>query len=287
MKAGTLSTLRRLVLLGLGGVVAAQSGCAENDVSFFIYQVQSPTTSCGYDNNPTGSALREGTWDLALSDGYNFAPLLASQIGSRADPMFGRADAQYVQVEGFEVEVHDGSPDGVILERPYTIYQTTLLRPPSLGGTAYNFAVFQAIPPVIARRLRGEVCANAPADGSLTEPSCVVRNGRSKRLIIHLRGFGHTIGGYNVETPAFDFPVNVCCGCLPQFSAEADGPEPTTASASTLTAGPDCLGAGNATGLGICTPGQDFPLDCRACVHRAAVCTPLMARQLPFTCPSI
>lgn len=285
MKAGSLSALRRLMLLGLGGFVAAQSGCAENDVSFFIYQVQAPLTTCGYNNDPSSMSLREGRWDLALSDGYVFAPLLGSQIGTRADPMLGRAEAQYVQVEGFEIEVHDGAPDGPTILRPYTIYQTTVIRPPTQGGTGYNFASFEVIPPAIARQIRPRVCQNGPADGTRAQPfSCLAPAGRTQRLIVRVRAFGHTLGGYNVETPVFDYPVNVCCGCMVNFPAEADAPEPTSGT-STATVGPDCLGTGNATGLGTCQPGQDFNLDCRFCVRHDAVCSP--TDRIPFPCPAL
>ncbi|MBI5515976.1 MAG: hypothetical protein HY909_19495 [Deltaproteobacteria bacterium] len=95
------------------------------------------------------------------------------------------------------------------------------------------------------------------------------RPARTMRLIVHMIPFGRTMGGVSIEAPPFDYPVSICCGCLVQFPGEANAPESEMGHY-----GPDCLASGTVpAGPALCSPGQDFPQDCRGC-NSLAACQP-------------
>jgi len=57
------------------------------------------------------------------------------------------------------------------------------------------------------------------------------------------------------ETPQFEYPVEVCTGCLVSCAVDADSAD---------VAGADCC-ANTAPPFTPCFPGQDDPVDCRTC----------------------
>jgi hypothetical protein len=81
------------------------------------------------------------------------------------------------------------------------------------------------------------------------------------RVVVHVRFFGSTLDGTPVESDEFEFPVDICQGCLIQFSpADIDPRLPA----------PNCAGNPAAAGSPVqaavpCVPGQDLPVDCSQC----------------------
>src|SRR5262249_49152118 len=101
------------------------------------------------------------------------------------------------------------------------------------------------------------------ADGAL---QTTVSGGGTARLVTYTKFFGNTTGGKSIESDEFEFPVDVCKGCLISFSATDINPN---------FGAPNCLGAsGGGSSLPTpCFPGQDFLIDCAAC-QQIADCHP-------------
>lgn len=107
-----------------------------------------------------------------------------------------------------------------------------------------------------------------------TEIQTLVVNGlpraASVRLITYSRFFGKTTGGRDVESDEFEFPVDVCRGCLIAFSPADINPN----AAIPNCIGPCTAGSSAASTAPIpCVPGQDLPIDCAQC-QTIADCRP-------------
>jgi hypothetical protein len=270
----------------------ALSGCEGNLASVLIRQMNAPVATgavCTVPLDPTAQRVAEGTLDVGIRDDYVLNPLLQSSLVSTANPNFGRVETNGSFIEGFVVELRDGSPDGRLIERPFSVYQSTFI-PASLGGApSFNVSSLQVIPPAIGQRLRAEVCV---IDRMGVTPTCPVPRIRERvqRVIARLTGFGRTQGNIPIETPTFDFPINICCGCSVTFPSDADQTE-------MVRPGPDCNSGLPLVSPGLCAPGQDFALDCRACAgsnvefcqprgYRAGPTMDANMRLIPNTCPT-
>jgi hypothetical protein len=81
-------------------------------------------------------------------------------------------------------------------------------------------------------------------------------------IVTYTRAFGTTLGGQIVESNVFEFPIEVCAGCLIHFDTNTSR-EPQ----------PNCYGPLPATkGQAPCYFGQDVPVDCHACAQTSSVC---------------
>ncbi|MEZ4406703.1 MAG: hypothetical protein R3A52_09525 [Polyangiales bacterium] len=144
------------------------------------------------------------------------------------------------------------------------MYQSSTILPPVAGQLAYGVTELQVIPPTIVNALRTTVCT-FDTTGVTTQCPVPRITSNPRRLIVRILAFGHTLGTGQVETPTFDFPVNVCCGCLVNFPTDADTPD-------MVYPGPDCTNGTAAIG---CNIGQDAPVDCRLCSGtNATFCQP-------------
>lgn len=247
--------LSALVLCGLTSM-----RCENNATTFFIRQMNAPQvsgTTCTIPIEPTAQRIAEGTMDVGIRDDYFVSPLMQNALVAVANPNFGRIESNGVNVQGFVVELHEGSPDGALIERPFSVYQTTFVPAAVAGAPSFQIATLQVIPPPIGQRLRSEVCV---IDRTGVTENCPVPRIRErvKRIIVRINAFGETQGHVPIESPVYDFPVNVCCGCTVTFPSDSDQSE-------MLRPGPDCSAGVALVGPAQCFPGMDFPLDCRAC----------------------
>lgn len=246
--------------LVLGGL--ASMGCVDNTVSLFIRQVQAPQlagAACTFTNDPSSASIPEGTLDVAIAESYKMAPLLANQQVSQANMDQRRAETSFVNVQGFVVELHEGSPEGVLIGSPFSVYQNVVVPPSLAAGTpGYAFASLEVIPPQITAALRDAVCRISPAPTPTAECPVPRYQSADRRVIVKLTAFGDSLGQHGVESVPFIYPVRVCCGCLVAFPTDSDAAE-------TLYPGPDCRGGNAVQSLATCRPGQDFALDCRFC----------------------
>lgn len=267
---------RAFMLLGALALGSTAQGCVENEVSFYISQSQVPMPGgigggCIVPADRSSAHLNSGVLDVGLATTYRLFPLYENQLLASVDPTSPRAELRNIVLMGADVELRRGSVDGPLVALPggvpsqYTIAASSLI--PASSGTAPGTASgdLDIIPPAVGQALKSRVCQAQPQVEGCNRPE--VRSA-TEQIVVVVRAFGRTQGGIEQLGNYFAFPVNVCCGCLINFPPEADSRD---------IEGPDC-NAGAATTDGPCQPGQDFPIDCRACSGSNPLCQPLNCR---------
>ncbi len=216
----------RFCSLACAAVLAVLSlgACADNDSSIFIRGVvalQSP--ECEAEADPSSPQWFEGVYDtMVRSDlGYTAVLLVGNQLVPRGDPDQLRTETSRVTIEGAEV-VLLSEAGSTITE--FTVPSSGFVDPGTGDDPGYGLMSALLIPP-----------GQATGD----------------RVIAEVRAFGTTLGGDEVESATFTFPITVCPGCLLSIPAGALN-------------GQFCDGVSEAELPELpCRPGQDEPVDCR------------------------
>lgn len=242
------SWTRRAVVLGVvvcvSGVIA--SACADNNQTLFIRQVQAPESGeCGFSNDPQGDYYMNGVLDLMLTSQYRATLLVGNQIVPRGDSDRVRAETSRVSLDEAEVRVE--YTDGTEVNS-FTIPGNGFVDPSS--GSEPGWGTFRTvlIDSATADGLRGALGATSTS-----------RSSKVGRVVAVVKVFGKTLGGREVETGEFRFPIEVCYGCSVSFPASRwldDGIHPV----------PNCLGCADASDVETpCLSGQDEAVDCCLC----------------------
>ena len=229
------------------GVVATAftPACAENDQSIFIRNVLGPAqnrqnNTCVYSSDPAQTAISEGILDVGIADSYVASLLVGSQLIARGDATDTRGESNRARLDGAVVRVTD--PNGGSLGE-FTSLGTGFVEPqlnnqPSFGPffiTALDSATIQ------------KIAAQIPPK-------------QTKLLIANIKVFGRTLGGVDLETGEFQYPIRVCNGCLVSF---ATGNDPATTELD-CTLPLDTAGGNNLP----CNPGQDESTPCQLCLDK-------------------
>jgi hypothetical protein len=227
------------------GLAAITPGCTTDVQSMlFIRQVQATIApACSVDNSPDSASLPAGTLDIAFSQTYLANLLVGNQLVSRGSPQLSRTETSNVQFRSARVRVEDD--EGHVLSE-FTVPITGFVDSSQAGTASYGLTAV----PLIDKK------ATDAADATTG----------NRRLFSYVKILGETLGGSEVESAEFGFPVTVCNGCLITFPTEADDP---------TIDGPDCKNTadGNSAEQS-CFPGQDGAIDCRLCASKLQICNP-------------
>ncbi|HHH28468.1 MAG TPA: hypothetical protein ENK57_09000 [Polyangiaceae bacterium] len=210
-------------LLAFGAITAAMlPSCVENNSSIFIHSVDFLAPGeCGCTGDPEDEALLTGTLDIRQRPGpYIAAVRIGNQMIRSADDARLRVETSHVTFYEAEVEVFDQG-GGVVTSFSQPI-------------TSFAFAGNSTNPGFGCTFL---TLIDAPSVANIATPQTVVAR---------IKVFGETLGGNDVETGVFDFPIQVCdgcIGCIEPDPMDCDGEIPTEAAA--------------------CNVGQDYAADCR------------------------
>lgn len=223
------------------GLLAA--GCDASDL--VIERNQAPDAiTCELAQARSGAAIERGTFDLALGDRstYVLTPLVRNRTSGRLTVETAHVTLAW-EVGGEVVPLSIVSDVGVVydawdLELDACASACPLV--PASGTASFEVPV---LPRSVAQYV-GQLMDDAVAEGR-TPPEF--------RLIASIT----LVTSSGRRSAPFDFEVRVCLGCLVEFPAGTDAPG---------IAGPDCCGGGAAPAPS-CLPGQDAPIDCRACVR--------------------
>jgi hypothetical protein len=229
--------------------------CGRVPGQFEILNNQVPAASggCSVPINPT---VYEGTGTLDLSivrsdftTAYFFFPLIENNLPASTG---GGLDSNQIQLSGFNVDIKPSgtasdavkavfaSPDA----SPYLHFQVPWSGGVSSGGGQLSASV-AAFPVPLAQQLLAQ-------GGIGAAPSLTVN--------LRVQAIGVTNSGTSMQSDPFDYPVQVCAGCLVQNVQ----PCPFLATPANL---------GNA-----CNPAQDQVVDC--CTDNGAlICPPTVAAQ--------
>ena len=263
--------MKRIWGFVLGGVISTCIGgvllpaCAHDDSTIFVQsvlapQLVAPGTGCAYTNDPTQPTIDEGLLDTELRDSYSAAFLLANQLVPRGDPSAPQTETSFVNIKGAVVRITDAA-SGALVSPPFTSLASIVISPAQGSTPGYG----------------------AITDITLLDEATVANLGTTlngeKRLLVFTKFFGTTLGGQYVESNDFQFPIDVCSGCLISFSAADISPKCQNA---------NCFGNSTMTGTTVTVPCnfEDFAVDCSAC--KGPVGSPCNPACIPYaTVPSV
>lgn len=232
----------RLTFLAL--VALSTASCAENRSSLFIQGLLKPSPpSCEVSFSGTSTVFFRGTLDVAFRLNYQGLILVGNQLAARGDPETLRTEVNRVPLEGAEVLLTDAQ--GEIENGFFSVAAGGFAEVSS--GTTPGYGAIQAT-------LIPDIVGNALADDLIAQGL-----GARKEVVSTIRVFGRTLGGIDVESAEFTFPIDVCYGCLVGFPLEALDTDPGTGVQT-------CQANAESAGEFPCFFGQDSRIDCRACV---------------------
>jgi hypothetical protein len=241
-----------------GAIIIAANvfpACAHDDASIFINGVLAPPAAgasngqgCLYTADPTQQHLTSGLVDVALLRSYSAILLIGNQLIPRASAEQGRVETSRVEIQGAIITVTDVAGNNV--HAPYTRSAAMTVDPAQGATPGYVYYGLELV------------------DHTILDPiaSSLTLRGDPTRLLVHIKVFGNTLGGEHVETNDFQFPLDVCLGCLVTFPASAISP---VTGLCTGASG----GGGSATTFAPCVVGQDQPVPCSLCPTEQA-CVP-------------
>lgn len=193
--------LRRAItaagLLAAGGLLAP--ACAENESTIFIRGCLTPDEeTCTFKPDPSGNFFGSGFADGLFYPEYSCGLLVGNQIVRRGSSDQLRTETSRVELYEANVRVVDlvgnavSYADGSSVE--YTVPITGFIDPGSGTNPGYGAT--------IVPMLDGGSLASIGGAGTLTEVVAMVT----------IRG--RTLGGQELESAEWAFPISVCYGCL-------------------------------------------------------------------------
>jgi len=222
-------------LLALGTAIASSS-CVDNESSLFVYGVMEITsTQCLAKPDASAVFIPEGTLDRAFADGYQAALLVGSHLTQRGSRDKLRTETSRLSITGAHMTLYGTNGSVIEFDTP----ATGLVNPSS--GTDPGLAA------VFARLVRQKDLESLGEDG---------------QMIARIKILGSTLGGQEIESGVFDFPITLCTGCLVAYPADALDPTSGKCDAVTDT-GDDSA---------ICFFGQDVYFPCTYCAAFNDIC---------------
>jgi hypothetical protein len=223
-----------LLLVGAG---LLGSSCVDNRSSVFIYGVMNINSSqCLAQPDATAVLQPSGTLDRYFADGYQAALLVGSHLTQRGSRQQLRTETSRLEITRAKMTLYGTNNSVVSFETP-----ATGLINPSDGTDAGLAAVF-------IRMVRAEDMMNLGPDG---------------QIIARIKIEGTTLGGQDLESGDFDYPITVCTGCLVDYPAGAI--DPTSGNCDSAS---DVMSTST-----ICFFGQDASFPCTVCAGtRDPVC---------------
>lgn len=247
-----MHTLRNTAAAGLFALGAAlsSSACVDNDSSLFVMGVFNlSSTQCLADPSDNAVLLPQGVLDRAFARSYRAALLVGSHLTERGSREKLRTETSRLQIEGAHVQVFGTTGGSVSFDTP----ATGLANPAS--GTDPGVSV------VFAQFIRPEDM------GDPDNPDDYGVLGPPGQIIVRVRIFGTTLGGQEIESGAYDFPILVCRGCLVTYPPDAAVPNTTPNSPYLCSADVD-----TAQESTICYLGQDDAIPCTYCASYDDIC---------------
>jgi hypothetical protein len=235
----------------LAGGIAAMAACKHDDSTLFVVDVLqaqpvSAGAQCLFTSDPTQAHISSGVLDIAFLSEYNPTYLIANQSVAEVNSQQLATETNIITVQGAVVTITDAAGNQL---NQFSRLAAASVDPAS--GAVPGYA------PITVTTIDSNTIQ---ADTALQNN---VAAGGTTRLVTYVKFFGQTTGGNSIESDTFEFPVDVCKGCLVQFSSTSDNPD---------LAQPNCrLAASSSSSLpSPCVKGQDFGFDCSLCQSVAA-----------------
>ena len=199
----------------------AALSCEPNEISFFVKHVKAMPTppACSYsvsDESSPGIVV-----DLSLRTGVTNAFLLKNALLAREDYDNLRAESNGIFAEGYEVAVNIAATNESVGGSKRYIQEYYL--PPQTEDLMLAYT----IPPDVVGQLADSLgCLELNSDnypentvyGRGTDVNGAEISRGLGTAYSTIRFFGHTQGSTDVETQDFSFPIELCCGCVVNWS---------------------------------------------------------------------
>lgn len=249
-------TLTAAMAMGLALMVAP--ACVDNDQSIYIRQVMAPPLTrtngvCSYTPDPTQPFLAGGTFDVALAGGYGITALVGNEMVQRADSNAPRAETNKAHINGAIVRVTDAN-GGTISE--FTSPGSGFVD--AANGNVASYGLF------------GFTGIDAPTAAALR--STLPNISDARLIIVNIKVFGETLGGVDLESAEFQFPVSVCNGCLISFAGADDPLTKDVLDCNLNTSAAGSSSAGSTQIQAPCILGQDEIVPCTLCKGKVTAC---------------
>lgn len=237
--------MRRFSAAVGGSVLAVLSGsmvgCADNESTLFIQGVAKINGDCTYSTNGGDQVLPKGVYDVGFRGSYQAGLIVGNQMSGRGDSNRSRTETSRILLEGAEVRLSLSTGES---------YMDAFSAPGAGfvdvgGGSGAGYGVLSV---VLLPRPKDPAEANRALGAGY--------------VIAEVKAFGRTLGGQEVESGAFKFPIEICYGCLVSFAAD----EVERNSAQEVV----CRASAEATS--VCRLGQDDVVGCSVCSSSYEVC---------------
>jgi hypothetical protein len=196
---------------------------------------------------------------VALRDNYEAVLLVGNQLISRGDNLQTRAESNKAHLEGAIVRVTDANGNDIA---EFTAQSEGFAD--SANGTVAGFGLI------------GVTLLDAP---TLAKIAGGLAPGGTKLVLAEVKVFGETLGGDDLESGEFQWPIEVCNGCLISFLG-ADDPltQGVDCNLSSSAAGGAAGGGGTTTTQLGCHVGQEDPVPCTVCKDSNPRCRTLQSQ---------
>lgn len=222
----------------------AMPACTDEDGIIYIrYNLAPPqnrSAGCIFEADPQAAFMSSGRLDASLSQSYEVHLLVGNQMIARGDATSPRAETNRVHLDGAVVRV-TGTDDVLINE--YTALTSGFAEASTSNTPGYGVATFAALDAATVAKLNLRTF------------------GATKLVLSHIKVFGKTVGGVDVESAEWTYPIQVGYGTEINYSADPSAPFPNCLAAvdTDQTAAP-------------CTFGQDERVNCGTCSGRNGPC---------------
>jgi hypothetical protein len=233
--------------------------CVDNDQSIYIHSVLAPSATrtngiCTYTADATQPELSQGEVDVYLRDTYSSEILVGNGMIQRGDSLAPRTEPNRAHIQGAVVRVTDANGKAY---GEFTALGDGFVDPGSAGTPSFGPFGVTTIDATTMAKIAGDV---QPAQPVIA--------------VVNIKIFGVTLGGVDLESSEFQFPVVVCKGCLINFNGHDD---PQVAGVDcNLDATAAAAGAGGSTATTTqppCIAGQDEFVQCTDCKATNKACT--------------
>jgi hypothetical protein len=189
----------RSALLALALSAGSAAGCADNDLSLSIVQMESVTAPACVAGNTIGVGLSRGVYDVAVTGGaargYVGVPLVRNNQQPRM-PGAGNVEFNAVQVIGANVQID--LPPGVSV--PAADQQLLKYYYPAAAGRLDPSNLGPMFVELIPSKIAADLAGSIPTNGLLT-------------VTVEIRPVGQEDNQQVIGGPIF-FPIDLCKNCL-------------------------------------------------------------------------
>jgi hypothetical protein len=209
-----------------GATMVGAPTCADNESSVYVRAMMHvPVDSCLVKPDPSSEVLARGTLDVSFRYEYSGFLLMANQLVRRGDPDRLRIETSKIEFYEADVSVFESSKDGPLLgefRTPISGFADASTSGSAGLGLVYITMIDAAL---------GQELANT------------IKPGQAKDVVVDVVVYGRTLGGIEVSSWDWYFPVLVCNGCLCNLAP--------------------CLSLSMDMAAENCRPGLDDMVDCR------------------------